>query len=39
VIGAVSKEKGLEYYQTFEKSVNVDKFIDFIENLKKEFGS
>ena len=30
----ISKEKGVEHHQVFEKSVNVDKFIEYLDYLR-----
>ena len=30
----ISKEKGVEHFQIFEKSVNVDKFIEYLDGLR-----
>ena len=30
----ISKEKGVEHFQIFEKSVNVDKFIEYLDCLR-----
>ena len=30
----ISKEKGVEHYQIFEQSVNVDKFIQYLDGLQ-----
>ena len=34
VLCGISKEKGVEHYQLFEKSVNIDKFKEFCDRLK-----
>ena len=34
VLGAVSREKGIEHVMTFRKSVNVPKFKVFLEELR-----
>ena len=30
----ISKEKGLEFHRIFEQSVNVDKFVEYLEGLR-----
>ena len=30
----ISKEKGVEHFQIFENSVNVDKFIEYLDGLQ-----
>ena len=39
VLSGVSKEKGQEYYQIFDFSVNVEKFIEYITTLRKVNGT
>ena len=34
IIGAVSREMGLEHYMIFTKSLNVDRFLIFLEELR-----
>ena len=34
LLGGVSKEKGLEHFQIFQKSVNVEKFKEYIAGLR-----
>ena len=35
VLCGISKESGLEHYQIFDFSVNVDKFIEYLDKLKE----
>ena len=37
VLGAVSRENGVDLLMTFDKSVNVPKFLSFLENLRQKF--
>ena len=39
VLAAISKEKGLEPYMIFKKSVNVDKFIEWLDKLRAASGN
>ena len=34
----ISKEKGVEQWKIFPKSVNTDKFIEYLEYVRKENG-
>ena len=34
LIAAISFENGIEYSQIFEKSVNIQKFKEYLENLR-----
>ena len=34
----ISKERGLEHYQIFEKSVNIDKFKEYCQNMRDKNG-
>ena len=35
ILAGISKEKGLELYQVFEDSVDTDKFLEYLINLKE----
>ena len=35
LIFAISEEKGVEYYQVFEKSVDQNKFSEYLLNLRR----
>ena len=35
LIFAISEEKGIEYYQIFEKSVNKEKFTEYLLSLRR----
>ena len=35
LLAGISKEKGLEHYQVFDKSVNIEKFIEYIDFLRE----
>jgi len=35
LIFAISEEKGIEYYQIFEKSVNKEKFTEYLISLRR----
>ena len=37
VVGAVSREIGVDLYMTFPKSVNIEKFKVFLEELRRKF--
>ena len=34
LLAGISKENGVEHYQVFEQSVNVDKFIEYLDGLR-----
>jgi len=38
VLCGISKESGLEHFQIFERSVNVDKFIEYLDKLREMNG-
>ena len=38
LLSGISKEKGQEHYQIFERSVNVDKFFEYLAGLKQANG-
>ena len=38
VIAAITSEHGLLYYECFDRSVNVDKFRDYIDHLRAKLG-
>ena len=38
LLSGISREKGIEYYQIFEFSVNVEKFIEYITTLRAANG-
>ncbi len=37
LVAGVSREKGIEYTASFERSVNSDKFVSFLEGLIKPY--
>ena len=38
LLAGISKEKGLEHCQIFKRSVNVDKFMDYLQKLRAANG-
>ena len=39
VLAGVSKDRGLEHFQIFERSVNIPKFIEWLDKLRAKIGS
>ena len=35
LLAGISKESGLEHFQIFDHSVNVDKFIEYLDNIRE----